>query len=279
MEDNEKKYQACAPATQFFGAEAFEASDKTTIRWLGNAGEFINCHGTCIMIDPLLKGFDMPLLIDMPIAPEDVPRLDAVMITHCDNDHYSKVTCGEMAPICHEYHSTRYVAGLMVEEGLSAFGHDINETFEIGPVKVTLTPADHAWQNAFPKYATRVFKFEDYCGFWMETPEGTIWMPGDSRLLPEHLKMPTPDVILMDFSDSKWHIGLEGAVKLAEAYPHTPLLLLHWGTVDAPNMAEFNGDPEQFAKLIINPERIHAVAPGEPFILQRLTDDCNVKKS
>jgi len=134
MGDNEKKYQACAPATQFFGAEAFEASDKTTIRWLGNAGEFINCHGNYIMIDPLLKGFDMPLLIDMPILPEDVPHLDAVMITHCDNDHYSRVTCREMAP----------------------------------------------------------------------------------------------------------------------------------------NMAEFNGDPKQFAKLIINPERIHSLAPGEPFILQHL---------
>ncbi len=31
----------------------------------------------------------MPLLINMPIAPKDVPHLDAVLITHCDNDHYS----------------------------------------------------------------------------------------------------------------------------------------------------------------------------------------------
>ena len=82
--------------------------------------------------------------------------------------------------------------------------------------------------------------------------------------------MPIPDVILMDFSDSKWHIGLEGAVKLAEAYPNTPLLLLHWGTVDAPHMAEFNGDPKELEKLIINPERINVVAPGEPFLLKHL---------
>ena len=45
------------------------------------------------MVDPMLKGFDMPLLINMPIAPKDVPHLDAVLITHCDNDHYSVPTC------------------------------------------------------------------------------------------------------------------------------------------------------------------------------------------
>lgn len=274
MENDVKKYQACAPETQFFGEEAFKSSSRTSVRWLGNAGVFLNSRGTCIMIDPLLKDFDMPLLIEMPIKPEAVPHLDAVLITHNDNDHYSKVTCTLMAPICTEYHTTQYVAELMVEDDLPAIGHDINETFEVGPVRITLTPADHAWPNAFPGFATRVFCFEDYCGFWMETPDGTLWMPGDSRLLAEHLEMPTPDAILMDFSDSKWHIGLENAVKLADAYPNTPLLLIHWGTVDAPDMAEFNGDPEVYAELIINPNRIHVVAPGEPFILQLLNEAC-----
>ena len=34
----EKKYQAKAPKTQPFGAEAFGASNTTTVRWLGMAG-------------------------------------------------------------------------------------------------------------------------------------------------------------------------------------------------------------------------------------------------
>ena len=33
-----------------------------------------------------------------------------------------------------------------------------------------------------------------------------------------------------------WHIGLEGAIKIANAYPKAQLLLSHWGTVDAPDM-------------------------------------------
>ena len=30
--------------------------------------------------------------------------------------------------------------------------------------------------------------------------------------------------------------GLDNAIKLANTYPHTDLILIHWGTVDAPDM-------------------------------------------
>lgn len=88
-----KKYQAKAPKTQPFEAEAFAASQQTSIRWLGAAGFFINSRGTTLMIDPLLEGFDMPIMIEMPILPKQVPHLDAVLITHADTDHYSVATC------------------------------------------------------------------------------------------------------------------------------------------------------------------------------------------
>ena len=81
----------------------------------------------------------------------------------------------------------------------------------------------------------------------VETPDGVIWHPGDSRLMAEHLTMAAPDAILFDFSDNGWHFGLAGAVKLANAYPNTPLLLSHWGTVDAPDFTPFNGDPAKLA--------------------------------
>ena len=74
------------------------------------AGFLINSRGTTIMIDPLLEGFDMPIMIDMPLAAADVPRLDAVLVTHSDNHHYGVPTCRDLAPATTGYHSTRYVA-------------------------------------------------------------------------------------------------------------------------------------------------------------------------
>ena len=164
--------QARAPETQPFGVEAFEASDGTVLRWLGMAGFLINSRGTTLMVDPLLGGFDMSVMIEFPIAADDVPKLDAVLITHSDNDHYSVPTCNDLARVTGEYHSTQYVASLMKEQGLPAYGHDIGEQFAIGPVRVQVTPADHAWQNESPGASDRVFQPEDCCGFWIDTPDG-----------------------------------------------------------------------------------------------------------
>lgn len=263
-----EKGQAIPPPTQSFGAEAFKPGQHTVIRWLGSAGFLVNSRGTCLMVDPMLKGFDMPVLIESPIAPKDVPHLDAVLITHSDNDHYSIPTCTELAAVCRQYHSTCYVDTLMKKQFLPSFGHGIGETFRLGAISVKLTPAYHTWQNEMEEFRKmREYKMEDYCGFLLKTPDGLIWAPGDSRFLPEFLELPAPDVIFFDFSDDSWHIGLEGAVKIANAYPDAHLLLSHWGTVDAPDMKPFNPDPRSLEGLIKNPERIHILAPGEPFLL------------
>ena len=79
--------------------------------------------------------------------------------------------------------------------------------------------------------------------------------------------MPTPDLMLFDFSDSEWHIGLDNA------YPRTPLLLWHWGCVDAPDMDPFNGDPADLIARIQTPEWALVLAPGEPLELCPLNQE------
>ena len=265
-----KKYQAKAPKTQIIGKEAFEKTNKTIIRWTGNAGFLINSHGTTLMVDPLLKDFDMPVMIDYPIAPKDVPHLDAVLITHSDNDHFSIPTNKDLAPNTKAFHSTVYVDSLMKSFNFPSFGHAIGEVFKVGSTSIKLTPADHDWQNSFKQPNTRFFKKEDCTGFLITTPDGTIWAQGDSRLMPEHLQMKAPDAILFDFSDSEFHFTFEGALKIAAAYPNTPLLLSHWGTIDAPDFTPFNGDPEKLKARVVNPERVVVLAPGEAYTLKPL---------
>lgn len=170
--------QARAPRTRTFGAEAFQPQTTTELRWLGMAGFLMNSRGTTVMIDPLLGDFDMPVLIDFPIAADAVPHLDAVLITHSDNDHYSVPTCRRLAPVTTTFHSTRYVDSLLRAEPLPSAGHDIGDRFSIDGIQVEVTPADHAWQNDSPGAADRTFLPEDCCGFWIDTPDGTLWAPG-----------------------------------------------------------------------------------------------------
>lgn len=253
------------PATiKRISPEAFGKIEGTEIRWLGNASIMINSRGTIALIDPLIEGFDMPLLIEMPISTDEIPEVDAVLITHIDNDHFSRETNRKINDRVKVLHSPKYVSEEAVKEGFTpAEGHDIGDTFIVGDMEITLTPAKHNWQNDMEKYNYREWKEEEYCGFWIQTPDGTIWLPGDSKLLEEHLNMPSPDVILLDFADNSWHITLDGAVKLANTYPNADLILIHWGSVDAPNMNTFNGNPEELASKVINPERVYALSPGE----------------
>lgn len=79
--------------------------------------------------------------------------------------------------------------------------------------------------------------------------------------------MAPPKLILFDFSDDGWHIGLNNAVRLANAYPQAKLLLWHWGCVDAPDRKPFNADPADLIARIENPARALVLAPGEAYAL------------
>ena len=262
-EKNQATPSRIVPVTQ----EAFAKRNNTAITWLGNAGVLLNIRGTTILVDPLLLGFDMPLLFKSPLSLDDVTHLDAYLVSHIDNDHFSRETCSALLPVCKTYHSTQYVSEEMNRSGIRGIGHQIGEGFFVNDVEVTLTPAKHDWQNGVEKFSYRVWNEEDSCGFWFHTPDGTIWLPGDSRLLDCHLHMQNPDVILFDFSDNEWHITLDGAIRLANAYPHAKLICIHWGTVDAPDMTPFNGNPDDLFGKIQNPERICVLWPGEPIII------------
>ena len=265
------KGQVMPVEVQHITAEAFQTIGHTEIRWLGSASIMINSRGTNIMIDPLLEGFDMPVLFEAPVSPIEIPSLDAILVTHIDNDHFSRPTCKDLKAACQAYHAPQYVAEVMREEGLDGIGHNIHETFTIGEIKVTLTPAEHNWQNGSTKYSYREWRLEDYCGFWLDTPDGSIWTPGDSRLLEEQLNMPRqPDVLLLDFADNIWHITFDGAVRLANTYPNAEIICIHWGSVDAPEWNTFNGDPARLAENVINPERVNALCPGEAFVLTKI---------
>lgn len=259
--------QAVAPHTIPLKKDVFQEDDSTKIYWLGGAGIFLHSHQTNIMIDPVLEGFDMPLLYDIPIASKDVPTLDALLITHIDNDHFSRLTCSHVKNVCKQYYAPNYVADVMNEEGYPTIRGEIGETYKVKDVAVTLTEAKHNWQNGVKKWQYRYWEEKDYCGYWLETKEGKIWLPSDSKLVESHLHMDAPDVILFDFADNEWHITFEGAVKLANTYPDAKLICIHWGSVNAPEMTPFNGDPEKLVSRVVNPERIVVLAPGEAFSL------------
>ena len=264
-----EKGQAVPTHVEHIPPQAFDAIAHTEVRWLSGGAAMINARGTVILIDPVLEGFDMPLTCEVPIQPKEVQRVDALLVTHIDNDHFSRPTIHHTRQVTKCYHTTQYVAQVMREEGIPGEGHGIGDTFDVENVRIRLTPAWHNWQNGSRKWKYREWKREDYCGFYLTTPDGTVCMPGDSRLLEEQLHYEQPDVILLDFADNDWHITFDGAVRLCNAYPNADLIPIHWGSVDAPDWSTFNGDPKRLREAIVNPERLHVLVPGQAYELKR----------
>lgn len=90
------------------------------------------------------------------------------------------------------------------------------------------------------------------------------WLGGAGVLLNIHETILMIDPVLRGFD-----MPLEGAVTLANAYPNADLLCIHWGTVDAPEMTPFNGEPNKLLTRVVNPERVLALLPGEKYALKK----------
>ena len=132
------KGQAVAPQSQPITKQDFLSDHKTRIYWLGGAGIMVHSHQTNIMIDPVLEGFDIPLLYQVPILPQNIEKLDGILITHIDNDHFSRPTCHHLKDVCSKYYAPNYVADVMNEEGLKTEKHDINDCFQLHNISVQL---------------------------------------------------------------------------------------------------------------------------------------------
>lgn len=171
--------QAMPAKASKISGDVFENRECTSLFWLGNAGVLVLSGGTCLLLDPVLEGVESPLLFDLPITAAEIPKLDAVLITNSDGDHYSRQTCAALSGVCGRFCSNGFTAGIMRDDGLKSVAYGIGEQFSVNDIQVTLTPADHTWQSGLEAYSWREWKREDCCGFWLDTKDGCIWMPGD----------------------------------------------------------------------------------------------------
>lgn len=277
------KSHAIAPTTKPLQPEAFAQSSATTVWWLSGAGFLINSRGTLIMIDPVISmqsgsaeisEIGLRMRVPLPIESKDVPRLDAVLYTHADNDHVGTLTPKTLVKPYTMFAGTAPVVRSLKTLGVptgQTLVLQIGEKFRIGQIEIMVTPADHPWQLKDTAKNGDPWGPEDCCGFLIRTPDGTVWCTGDTRLLPEHLQMTGIDLLLLDISRDEYHLGPADAIRLANKLKPAHLIPYHYGTYDAPDKEALNGDPAEIAREIEDSEsRLHVLAPGEKFVLKKV---------
>jgi len=232
--------------SSFFGTRP-----DTLVTWLGMAGVLINCRGTILLIDPLITLVDSDgemkceghyrLRIPLPIESREIPNVDVVMYTHADGDHFSPVT----AKVFAAQEKTRFVApspvkALIKQLGVSDERIIVAQDFasiSFGAARVEVSPALHDWQEKNP------WKRGDCCGYIVRTPDGSIWHPGDTRLIDELLSIQNVDVLFFDVAAVRSHLGPEGSARLAITSGASVMVAYHYGTFVLPPGSYGNCDP------------------------------------
>jgi L-ascorbate metabolism protein UlaG (beta-lactamase superfamily) len=262
------------------GPETFKPSRRTRLWWLTNAGFLINARGTLAMIDPVISldsdaaqtsETGMRLLVALPLDAGEVPRLDVVLYTHADDDHFARTTARTLFDTGALFMGPPPVAREVDEMGLPQQRirtASVEETVQIGHVSITPTPADHPWQLIDPEQWGKPWEPGDCVGYVIDTPDGRIWCPGDTRLLDQHVQMSDVDVLLLEVGRNEYHLGVDNAARLANILDPPHIIPYHWGTYGSPEHGAYSGDPAEVRERLRNPDAFHVLAPGEAFVLR-----------
>lgn len=230
---------------------------------VGRASLLIQAAGRNILTDPVWSeraspvAFAGPKRVTAPgIAFEDLPPIDAVLISHCHYDHLDVATLRRLqadhAPLMAMPLGNDAIVRAAVPEAHCIVG-DWWDRMSLGEgIATTLTPAYH-WANRWPTDVRMAL----WAGHHLTTPSGSVWFAGDTgygdgvifREMRERLGAPDVAVIPIGAYEPRWfmsaqHVNPAEAVRIFKDVGAGQALGIHWGTFqltdearDAPRLA------------------------------------------
>lgn len=233
-----------------------------------HSGFILKVLDVVIVIDPAIEIVDndptlsehsghLRLKKKLPLLARDLGNVDLVLVSHADEDHSGSKSIALLEPKTQVFVAPPETASKL--RGIGVPPARIRraywrEPLFYGEIRIVPTEAHHHLPHGCG------------CGFYIETPAGSVWYPGDSILLPAHFEVTPPDLFLLPIS--KHLLGPVKGGQLADHLQVEHIIPCHYGTYEGGG-AWTVGDIDALKQNVQNPgRRIQVLELGEMFHLQ-----------
>lgn len=254
--------------------EPFRMKGKLSVTFLGHATILIEMNGVRLLTDPLIRNFVGPLRRQFPLPDPKKLKVDIVLISHLHGDHLDLLSLKRLG-----YHTR-----LIVPYGAGRYLHSRRffnveelkegESFDMGEVRVSPTPAVHAGRNL--PWRPKV----EPMGFLIE---GThkIYFAGDTDIFPEMSNIGKKlDLAFLPVwgwgpNLGRGHMDPHRAAEALVLLQPSVAIPIHWGTYGPIGFGLFRPwfltqPPLEFAQIAakITPDvKVEVLQPGQSFEL------------
>ena len=221
------------------------ASSSLRAFWIGHASVYIEIDGLRVLIDPIFSDYASPFAIGPrrfqapAVAIEDLPTIDAVLITHDHYDHLDMHSVQKLAS-----RGAKFVVPLGIGAHLTAWGVPTSQIHElewwqehtIGGIRVISTPARHYSGRGLSDARATLWTSWAVIG-----PRHRFYVSGDTGY-SEHFRVIGSRLGPFDMSFMKigaygpgapWldiHMSVADAVRAHRDVGARRLFPVHWGT-------------------------------------------------
>lgn len=257
-----------------------ELSDTPSIQWIGHASFLIQIGGINILTDPFFYDLSFLYSRNLPagIAPENLPKIDIVLISHNHRDHMDE----QSLLLLKKYDPT-----IIVPKGIGAWfkknnfikviEHNWWDKTDILGLSITCVPAHH-WCGRGAFDLNRALWSGWMINWKNQTKDKTLYFAGDTSYCKQYFdeivdEFPNIDIALLPIGPCESrklmkhsHVDAKEAVKIFKRINAKEFIPMHWGTFrlgtdsfDAP----ITKLKEQWSKENLDSNNLHILKFGE----------------